>query len=135
MEKDTLPPAPVFRELLRSSYLGAVMRDRPRTEFIIGWLFVGFGSIGAAASLVGLLGNRSTGAEALIALAIRILAILGGALLLRGFDWARWLLLGWAACHVVIGALHDAFQLLVHAALFLALAWLLFRPRRIHSPG
>jgi hypothetical protein len=49
--------------------------------------------------------------------------------LLRGYPWARWLLAGWMAFHIVLSALHDMETLLVHVALFAPILYLLFRPR------
>lgn len=57
-----------------------------------------------------------------------LLAICAGAYLLRGRDWARWLCAGWLAFHVVLSLVHSGARLAVHAALFLAISLLLFRP-------
>lgn len=59
---------------------------------------------------------------------VRILAIVAGAFLLRGKDWARFLVLAWMALHVVLSAFHDPFEFGMHALLFAALVYLLFRP-------
>jgi hypothetical protein len=58
-----------------------------------------------------------------------LLAILGGAFVLRGKNWARWLVLAWIAYHVVLSAFHHFFELAVHAALLAVFAYILFRPR------
>jgi hypothetical protein len=96
---------------------------------VIGWPFVVFGSAGAVATFVGLTGNHApTSKMDLMILTIRIVAIVGGAFLLLGCNWARWLLIAWMAYHVVIGALNGPFQFLVHAAFLVGLCFALFRP-------
>lgn len=57
-----------------------------------------------------------------------LLAIVAGAFLLRGKNWARWLTLGWMAFHVVISMLNAVSELIVHCLFFAAIAWFLFRP-------
>jgi hypothetical protein len=60
---------------------------------------------------------------------VRILAIVGGVFLLRGHDWARWLLLAWMAFHVIISFHHPLPELIMHAVLFAILLYVFFRPR------
>lgn len=54
------------------------------------------------------------------------LAILAGAFMLRGRNWARWLALAWMAFHVAIsfGAVRE---FAIHCVIFAGIAWLLFR--------
>jgi hypothetical protein len=54
-------------------------------------------------------------------------AILCGAFLLRGHNWARWLALAWIVFHVVLSAFHAIPELVIHAVLCGAIAWILFR--------
>jgi len=49
--------------------------------------------------------------------------------MLRGRNWARWLLLIWIAYHVILSGVHSLFQLVVHGLLFAVIAYFLFRPR------
>ncbi len=49
--------------------------------------------------------------------------------MLRGRNWARWLLLVWLAFHVILSAFHALFELVVHSLLFAVIAYSLFRPR------
>ena len=60
-------------------------------------------------------------------LAIGIAAIVGGVYVLRGANWARWLLAAWMALHVAI-SLGQPTALLAHVAIFGFVAYLLFRP-------
>ena len=57
----------------------------------------------------------------------RILQIVAGLFILRGRNWARWLLVVWIAFHIVISALHSMFQLLLHAVIFTVILYFLFR--------
>ena len=55
------------------------------------------------------------------------LAIVAGAFMLRGQNWARWLALAWMAFHVII-SFGVVRQLIVHSLMLVLIAWLLFRP-------
>ena len=106
------------------------MVQRPRSITIISWLFIIFGSI---ALLSGLLPPRNLTLEQLkghwMVHLSRILAIVAGIFMLRGRNWARWLLVVWIAFHIVLSALHSAFQLLLHALIFTVILYFLFRRR------
>lgn len=56
------------------------------------------------------------------------LAILAGAFMLRGHNWARWLALAWMAFHVALSAFGALPKLAIHGILFIGIAWLLFLP-------
>lgn len=58
---------------------------------------------------------------------IFIVAILSGAYMLRGHNWARWLALAWIAFHVVLSIFHNLPELVVHASLCALVAFFLFR--------
>ena len=49
--------------------------------------------------------------------------------MLRGFNWARWLLVVWIAYHVILSAFHSPFEAAVHGLLFVIVAYFLFRPQ------
>jgi hypothetical protein len=56
------------------------------------------------------------------------LAIVSGAFMLRGHNWARWLALAWIVFHVIL-SLFDSFHgLAAHALFCVVIAWILFRP-------
>jgi hypothetical protein len=103
------------------------MSKRPLSITVISWMFI-------AASVVGLAyhGNefrtRRPFAYGLLWVSlVRLLAILGGVFMLRGSNWARWLLVLWLAYHVGLSFLHTPFQLIVHALLFVVVLYFLFR--------
>jgi hypothetical protein len=60
--------------------------------------------------------------------ATAFLAILSGAFMLRGHNWARWLALAWIVFHVILSAFDQLQGLAVHGLLCAVTAWILFRP-------
>ena len=59
---------------------------------------------------------------------IRLIAIIGGVFLLKGHNWARWLVLAWMAFHVVVSGFHALPEFLMHAFLLIVIAFILLRP-------
>jgi len=55
-------------------------------------------------------------------------AIIGGAFMLRGQNWARWLAVAWMALHVVISVFHPLRELAIHVVFLVLISWILFRP-------
>ena len=104
------------------------MIDRPRSILAISWLFIAVGCITAIAALVQLLEPSRHAMDLGLVLITRILAVVCGAFMLRGFNWARWLLVVWMAYHVII-SLDATLKLFVHGGLLAALSYALFRPR------
>jgi hypothetical protein len=62
-----------------------------------------------------------------LAWSTRLLAIVGGVGLLRGHNWARWLLLAWMLFHVGISFFHSLEEVLLHTVIFAPLSYLIFR--------
>jgi len=60
---------------------------------------------------------------------IEVLAILAGAFMLRGSNWARWLALAWMTFHVVLSAFGALRELAIHSLILAGIAWLLFLPQ------
>ena len=97
---------------------------RPIPVTILGGLFI-------AAGLVGLLyhlSERPLDRSTLLVSFIRAIAIVGGVFLLRGYNWARWLLLAWVAFHVVVSMFHTVSETLAHAVLLAVVAYFLLTP-------
>jgi hypothetical protein len=101
---------------------------RPLAVTIIGWLFIAVGAIGATYHGTELNFADPFGNDTLLLTAIRLLAVLSGTFLLRGRNWARWLLLAWIAFHVGVSALDTHQGLVAHAVLLVVVAWFLLRP-------
>ena len=108
---------------------------------IIGWLFTAAGAVGFAYHATELNLHDLFGNDLLLALSVRLCAVAGGILLLRGADWGRWILAVWMVYHVVLSAFHSIEQTAMHAVLFSVIAYFLFRPeateffRHPHVPG
>jgi hypothetical protein len=56
-----------------------------------------------------------------------LLALIAGAFMFRGCNWARWLALVWMAFHVAI-SFPVLRQIAMHSMIFTVIAWLLLRP-------
>ncbi len=57
-----------------------------------------------------------------------VLALVSGAFMLRGHNWARWLALAWIAFHVILSIFDSGHGLVVHGLFCAVIAWILFRP-------
>lgn len=57
-----------------------------------------------------------------------LLAIVSGAFMLRGNNWARWLALAWIVFHVILSAFHAWPEFAIHGLFSVLVAWILFRP-------
>ena len=104
------------------------MNERPLSVTIIGCIFIAAGIVGFAYHVTEFWTKGQFEYGILLICLIRLLAILCGVFVLRGNDWARWLLLVWIAYHVILSAFHKLSELIVHALLFIVIAYLLFRP-------
>ena len=57
-----------------------------------------------------------------------LLAFVAGVFMLRGYNWARWLALAWAAFHVAI-SFPVVRQIAIHSLFLAVIVWLLFQSR------
>ena len=95
-------------------------------------MFIAVGSIALAYHLqpqhtVEFRAHPSLGNELIWVCLVRMLAIISGVFMLRGWNWARWLLVVWLAYHVALSALHSVFEVIVHGLLFGVIVYFLFR--------
>jgi hypothetical protein len=104
------------------------MTKRPLSVTVIGCLFVAVGAIGFAYHASEFNSQHPFEFVIVWALLVRLLAVLAGVFLTRGQNWARWLLLGWVAYHIILSAFHSVSQLVAHGLLFAVVAYVLFRP-------
>jgi hypothetical protein len=104
------------------------MTKCPLPVTIIASIYIAAGVVGLAYHLPDFKTQHPFQYDVIGVALLRLLAILGGAFMLRGKNWARWLAIAWIAFHVAIGALHSMQQLLMHLLLFAVFAYFLFRP-------
>jgi hypothetical protein len=97
---------------------------RPFAVTFLGWLFI---AVGLFALLYHLVKGRLDVWMLLIA-PFEMIAIVAGVFLLKGRNWARWLLLLWIAFHVIARALNSLSESLPHLLLLVAVAYFLFTP-------
>ena len=108
------------------------MKVRPLSITIISWLFMIFGSIALIGGLLPLAGANAAQLAAefkthwMVHLS-HLAAIVSGLFMLRGHNWARWLLVAWIVFHIVVGALHGWIPLLTHVVIFSVILFFLFR--------
>jgi hypothetical protein len=102
---------------------------RPLAVTIIAWFFIAAGAAGFLYHLTELNIGAPFSNDAGWVLFVRLLAVVGGILLLRGWNAGRWLLVSWLAYHVALSYFHTIFQLVTHAILLAVIAFVLFHPR------
>ena len=97
---------------------------RPTPVTILGCLFIIVGLVGLPYHL----SQRPLDRWIVAICFIELVAVVGGVLLLKGRSWARWLMLGWLAFHVVESAFNSLSDGLAHVVLFVAVAYFPFTP-------
>lgn len=97
---------------------------RPFAVNFLGFLFI---AVGIAALLYHLITGARDVWMIVIAL-FELIAVLAGVFLLKGRNWARWLLLAWVASHIYFGMLNSLATGASHLLLFIAVAYFLFTP-------
>lgn len=109
------------------------MNARPISILILSCLYIAVGVIGFVNHFPEIMAAHR---ESVWIALTEFLAILAGASMLLGHNWARWLALAWMAFHVVIS--FPAWpQVAIHSLILAAIAWVLFRPnaRRYFRAG
>ena len=113
------------------------MKPRPLSVTLAGWLFVLVGVAGVIDALLPLF--HAGGVQQLhsdpialrdlsIVLSLRLIAAVGGVFVLKGSDWARWLLAGWMLYHLSLSLEHSWIEGLLHAVVFSVVVYALFMP-------
>jgi hypothetical protein len=106
-----------------------VSRRRDRGILVVAALFLVLGVVDVYQGVAPMVRTSSRPAtDDMQVLAIGVAALVGGGFVLRGANWARWLLAGWMLLHVAISVGHPG-PFLAHLAIFGSLAFVLFRPR------
>ncbi len=103
------------------------MTKRPLSVTIISWLFIAVGTIALLYHLTELKAHHWFDHELIWVCFVRVLAIVAGLFMLRGHNWARWLLILWLAYHVILSAFHSPMEVIMHGLLLIVFAYFLFR--------
>jgi hypothetical protein len=106
---------------------GPITRSRMPGILAVAVLFLALGVLDVWRGVAPMLGGAShLATDDMQVLAIGIAALVGGGFVLRGHDWARWLLALWMLLHVAI-SVGQPRQLIGHLLIFGFLTYLLFR--------
>ena len=108
---------------------------RPLAVTLVAWLYIVTGALGFAFHAGDIDLRHPLENDAIWIEAVRVVALVCGVFILRGAIWARWLAVAWMAFHVVVGAMHSWFELIMHAALCAAIAFILLPPETPRYPG
>lgn len=101
---------------------------RPLSVTILACVYIGVGTIGLVYHFTEFLAAKTFQYDIFLIEAVEIIAIVGGAFMLRGQNWARWVAVGWIAFHVIVSAFHPFREFAIHLLFCAVIAWLLFRP-------
>jgi uncharacterized membrane protein len=97
---------------------------RPLSVTIIGCLFIVAGLVGLVYHI-----SESPPDDRIVLISIvRVIAVVGGVFLLRGHNWARWLMLAWLAFHAVVSAFHSLSDFMPHVVLLMVVGYILLGP-------
>ena len=103
------------------------MSKRPISVTIVSWVYIVSGIGGIAAHITEFVLRHPFSNDAVLALAVRALAIVSGVFMLRGDNWARWLATAWIAYHVVLSSSHSLGSAGIHTLLLAVFGYFLFR--------
>jgi hypothetical protein len=104
------------------------MNRRPLSVTIVACIYILVGVAGFVFHFNELLPRHGGSTDAIYVELVELLAILCGAFMMRGHNWARWGALGWIALHVVLSAFHALQEFAVHCLFAAVIAWALLRP-------
>ena len=102
---------------------------RPLSITIIGWVFIVAGVVGFFYHLTEFDLRAPFANDVGWVLLVRLLAIVGGILTLRGSNLGRWLLILWMIYHVALSFYHTTSELVMHIIFTVVIAYFLFRKK------
>ena len=104
------------------------MNKRPIAVTPIAVIYILTGVAAAADHLIGFRIQHPFQYDILWVEIVSLIAILCGAFMLRGCNWARWLAIAWIAFHVALTAFHTLPELAIHSLFLAVIAYFLLRP-------
>jgi hypothetical protein len=107
--------------------IGVNANKRPVSVTILACIYVTVGIVGFAYHLYPVVGGHGFHRDDLLIELIEFAAILGGTFMLRGNNWARWLVLAWIGFHLVISFFDSPQKVAAHGLMFVLTAYFLFR--------
>jgi hypothetical protein len=109
-------------------FLQHAMNRRPISITIIACLLLVVGVAGSIFHLRELGLQQAFRGENIWIFVVEFVAIVCGALLLQGKNWARWLAIAWIASHVFVSFFDSGRKVATHVVILLLFAYFLFRP-------
>ena len=103
------------------------MNKRPIPVTVIAWVYIATGAVGLVYHFRDLNAASGFQYDALWIELVRMAAVVCGAFMLRGRNWARWVALAWIGFHVIVSAFHTLPELAMHCLFFAVIAWILLR--------
>ncbi len=103
------------------------MSKRPIPVTIVGWVYIATGAMGFVYHLPEFKPGDLFRYDVLWIELIRLVAVVCGVFMLRGYDWARWVALAWIGFHVILSAFHTLPEFAMHCLFFALIACVLFR--------
>jgi hypothetical protein len=100
---------------------------RPLSVTVLAWLYIGVGTVGFVSHFTGIHARNVFRYDGIWIELVEVLAIVCGAFMLRGRNWARWLAIAWMAFHVVLSAFGAFHEFAIHCVFCAAIARLVFR--------
>jgi hypothetical protein len=104
------------------------MKIPPIPVVIVAVLFIIAGCAGLIYHANEYFGQPGFKPEIILAIVIRVLAIVCGWLLIKRVDWARWLALAWLVYHVILSLFHSSAETITHLLFLIGVTILLFLP-------
>lgn len=100
----------------------------PVSVTFLACVYIAVGTLGFVYHFSELLSNHRFQYDTVLIELVEVIAVLGGAFMLRGQNWARWLAVAWIAFHVVLSAFRALPQFAIHCLFCAVIVWILFRP-------
>jgi hypothetical protein len=110
----------------------------PVSVMILAGVYIAVGAIAFVHNFTQLLASQP---DAIWVELTELVAIVCGAGMLRGYNWARWLAVAWISAHLILSAFHSFHGFAIHGVICAVIIWLLFRPpaarffRGVADPG
>jgi hypothetical protein len=105
------------------------MPKRPLLVTLLSLLLIVMGTVGLIYHLREFRGFSPFPLELVLISLLRILAIVSGAYMLRGANWARWLAVSWIALHVGVSYFNGWGEMAMHAVILVVFVVALFNRR------